>query len=73
MRNEIHLYEKNGLKIYGTEPRSLKINGAFHEAVKTYEAVKNTYACHDYQLIEVPKISVENRVQFILTIVKSID
>ncbi len=38
----------------------------FQEAVETYQAVKEAYLVCGYQLIEVPKVSVQNRIEFIL-------
>lgn len=39
----------------------------YDEAVKTYHAVKEGYTICGYHLIEVPKLSVKQRVDFILT------
>lgn len=38
----------------------------FEEAVRTYEAMRVTYTECGYELIEIPRASVEERVQFIL-------
>lgn len=37
----------------------------FEEAIRTYEALKATYSDHDYELIELPRASVEERVRFV--------
>lgn len=38
----------------------------FHEAVLTYEAMVATYTAHDYELVELPRAPIEQRVQFVL-------
>lgn len=38
----------------------------FDEAVRTYEALAATYPAFGYQLIELPRVSVEERVRFVL-------
>lgn len=38
----------------------------FNEAVRTYDALAATYAEYDYELIELPRTSVEERVRFVL-------
>ena len=38
----------------------------FEEAVRTYEALVATYAAANYELIELPRVSVAERVRFIL-------
>ena len=38
----------------------------FQEAIDTYQALKEAYLVCGYQLIEVPKVSVLNRTEFIL-------
>lgn len=37
----------------------------FDEAIRTYEALSAIYAAHDYELIELPRVSVEERVRFV--------
>ena len=37
----------------------------FEEAIRTYEALKATYSENDYELIELPRASVEERVRFV--------
>jgi len=37
----------------------------FVEAVRTYEALASTYADYGYELVEVPQVSVEERVRFV--------
>ncbi|MGI2801313.1 AAA family ATPase, partial [Photobacterium damselae] len=39
----------------------------FNEAVATYHEMVNAYTKFDYDLIEVPKASVKERVQFIVS------
>jgi predicted ATPase len=39
----------------------------FDEATRTYEVLSATYAAHDYELIELPCVSVEERVRFVLS------
>lgn len=39
---------------------------AFSEAIKTYHSLKRSYKICAYQLVDVPKASVEKRMQFIL-------
>ncbi len=38
----------------------------FDEAVRTCEVMIATYAAYDYELIEIPRFTVEERVQFVL-------
>lgn len=40
---------------------------SFDVAVATYHAMAQTYRMYDYQLIELPCVSVEERVDFILS------
>ena len=39
----------------------------FHEAVRTYKAMEKIYAETGYKLIEVPKLPVRERVEFVLS------
>lgn len=39
---------------------------SFDEAVGTYEAMVATYTAHDYELVELPRAPIEQRVQFVL-------
>ncbi|GHE32097.1 AAA family ATPase [Sphingobacterium griseoflavum] len=39
----------------------------WREAVYTYEAIQSTYRTHGYELIEVPKESVQHRVDFVVS------
>lgn len=43
----------------------------FEEAVRTYEAIRKTYTVYGYELIELPKASVEERMAFVLENVNS--
>ncbi|MBF7092190.1 AAA family ATPase [Flavobacterium sp. ALJ2] len=43
----------------------------FQEAIDTYETTKNTYNDCGYQLIEVPKLDIKKRVDYILSIIES--
>jgi predicted ATPase len=43
----------------------------FEETVQAYEIIKQTYTAHGYHVVELPKTSVESRVQFILDHLKS--
>ena len=38
----------------------------FDEAIRTYDALLTTYASLKYELVEVPRVSVEDRVAFVL-------
>lgn len=38
----------------------------WQEAVRTFEKMKETYLNHDYEVVEVPKDTVENRATFVL-------
>ena len=38
----------------------------FQEAIYTYVALKKAYSCCDYDLVEIPKVSINQRVDFIL-------
>ena len=38
----------------------------FDEAVRTYESLASTYREYDYELVELPRVSLEERVQFVL-------
>jgi predicted ATPase len=40
-------------------------NNTFDEAVRTYEAMVATYSEHGYDLVEIPRASVEERVRFV--------
>jgi len=44
----------------------------FGEAVRTYEALASTYAELAYQLVELPRASVESRVQFVRQMLDSV-
>ena len=41
----------------------------FEEAVRTYETLVQTYREYDYKLVEIPRVSVDERVRFILNAV----
>ena len=43
----------------------------FEEAVRTYEAIRKAYTVYGYELIELPKASVEERMAFVLENVNS--
>jgi predicted ATPase len=43
----------------------------FEETIKAYDVIKKTYEAHGYQVVELPKTSVEARVEFILNHLKS--
>ena len=43
----------------------------FDESVRTYQSILTTYTEYGYELIEIPRISVEERVRFILDVVAS--
>jgi len=38
----------------------------FDEAIRTYDALVATYRTHDYELVELPRVSVAERVRFVL-------
>jgi predicted ATPase len=38
----------------------------FDEAVRTYDALVATYTTYGYELVEIPRISVEERARFVL-------
>ncbi len=38
----------------------------FDEAIRTYDALVETYTSHNYELVEVPRTSVEERLRFLL-------
>jgi len=38
----------------------------FKEAVRTYDALANIYAEQNYELVEIPRVSVEERIEFVL-------
>ena len=42
----------------------------FDEAIRTYDALLTTYASLKYELVEIPRVSVEDRVAFVLDHVK---
>lgn len=63
-----HLYKKVFIlpaweEIYTTDEERKQ---TWEEALFTYESMRNTYLKYGYEVIEVPKIPVEERVQFIL-------
>lgn len=43
----------------------------FEETIKVHDVIKETYQAHGYQVVELPKTSVEARVEFILNHLKS--
>ncbi len=43
----------------------------FEDTIKAYDVIKETYEAHGYQVVELPKASVESRVEFILNHLKS--
>ncbi|MDR6457522.1 putative ATPase [Chryseobacterium vietnamense] len=49
--------------IYENDPERKQ---TFEKAVETFECMKEIYLEYDYNIIEIPKISVENRARFIL-------
>lgn len=55
-------------KIYQTDTERKQ---TFQEAIDTYEAIVKTYTDCDYQLIEVPKLDIKKRVDFILSIIEN--
>jgi predicted ATPase len=44
----------------------------FDEAVRTYEALVATYSANDYELVEIPRAPIEQRMCFILDTVRKI-
>ena len=38
----------------------------FDEAIRTYDALTETYKSHNYELVEIPRISIQDRVRFVL-------
>lgn len=42
----------------------------FAEAIRTYEAIAAVYASLDYELVEIPRVPVEERVRFILQMLR---
>jgi predicted ATPase len=38
----------------------------FDEAIRTYDALAETYKSHNYQLVEIPRTSIHERVRFVL-------
>jgi predicted ATPase len=50
-------------EIFGTDDER---NQNFDEAVRTYDAMLATYAAYHYELVEIPRASVEARIRFIL-------
>jgi len=38
----------------------------FDEAIRTYDALAETYKSHNYELVEIPRTSIEERVRFVL-------
>jgi len=38
----------------------------FEEAVRTYEALVASYTTYGYELVEIPRVSVEERARFVL-------
>lgn len=44
----------------------------FEETIKAYDVIKYTYEDNGYQVVELPKTSVEARVQFILNYLKNL-
>lgn len=40
---------------------------SFNEAVRTYEIMLNTYETYGYDVVEIPKCSVEQRAEFVIT------
>jgi predicted ATPase len=55
-------------KIYQTDKERKQ---TWEEAVYTFHEMKNTYELYGYQLIEVPKASIMERAEFIITEVKN--
>ncbi|GAA0530365.1 hypothetical protein GCM10009415_09740 [Chitinophaga japonensis] len=43
----------------------------FAEAVRTYEVLRQVYQAYDYELVEVPKGAVEERVAFVISRISS--
>jgi predicted ATPase len=38
----------------------------FDEAIRTYDALVETYKAHNYELVEIPRSSIQERVRFVL-------
>lgn len=38
----------------------------FDEAIRTYDALAETYKAHNYELVEIPRTSIQDRVRFVL-------
>ena len=38
----------------------------FDEAIRTYDALVETYTAHNYELVEIPRSSIQERVRFVL-------
>jgi predicted ATPase len=43
----------------------------FEEAVRTYDALRATYTAYNYELIEIPRVTIPERVRFLLTQVRT--
>jgi predicted ATPase len=39
----------------------------FDEAIRTYDALAETYKCHNYELVEMPRASTQDRLRFVLS------
>ncbi|MGS2763316.1 AAA family ATPase [Sinomicrobium sp. M5D2P9] len=71
MKNEIHRYRYHSKvflfpaweEIYRTDGERKQ---DFEEALRTYEVMRETYTGLNYEIVELPKINVEDRVKFIL-------
>jgi predicted ATPase len=46
---------------------------SFEEAVEEYERLLKTYPQYGYQVIEIPKVSVRERFQFVISIINGMD
>ena len=57
------------VEIYKTDSERKQ---SWEEAVQTYEMIINTYKEYNYEILEVPKTSIVNRVDFILKNIKSV-
>ena len=38
----------------------------FDEAIRTYDALIETYMSHNYELVEIPRTPIQDRVRFVL-------
>lgn len=66
--NQIAFIAPPWREIYSTDDERKQ---SFEEAVRTYEVMQEAYRSCGYQLIELPRVSVEERAEFVISVMRT--